>query len=268
MKCIILAGGYAKRLWPLTKYTPKPLLDINGRPIINIILDKISKVHEIDEIFVSTNLKFEAPFREWVAENHIPGRNIKLIIEPTAEETGKFGTISGIQYVLETEKIVDDCIVIAGDNLFDFELNDFIKFYMKKKSPIVAVFDVKDYYKAQLYGIVIADERDKVIDFLEKPEDPPSTLASTACYLFPRNALGLFKTYIEGGGRKDSPGFFISWLSKKRDVYAFRFHGHWFDIGDFESLLKARDFMRGRNEKDGLQYLSEMILAADSAREK
>ncbi|MBI5061095.1 MAG: nucleotidyltransferase family protein [Candidatus Aenigmarchaeota archaeon] len=246
MKCIILAGGYAKRLWPLTNYTPKPLLDINGKPIINIILEKINKVHEIDEVFVSTNKKFEAPFRDWIKENHTSGKKMKLILEPTIEESGKFGTIAGISYAIESENIEDDCIVIAGDNLFDFELSDFIAFYEKKRAPVFAVFDIKDFWKAQLYGIVSIDGNNRIVDFVEKPEKAPSTLASTACYIFPKETLHLFKAYIKDGGRKDSPGFFIAWLSKKQPVYAYTFKGHWFDIGDFESLEKAREFMKGK----------------------
>jgi len=250
MKCIILAGGYAKRLWPLTKYIPKPLLDINGKPIIDIILDKIMATKNIDEIIVSTNTKFEAPFREWIKEQSSDGKKMMLVIEPTLEEACKFGTIAGIEYIINKVGVDDDLLVIAGDNLFDFELKDFIKFYKEKKAPIVAVFDVKDVCKAQLYGIVSIDKNHRVIDFLEKPEEPPSTLASTACYIFPKKTLHMFSEYMKEGGRKDSPGFFIAWLSKKTPMYAYTFRGHWFDIGDFESLLKARELMKVKQEND------------------
>ena len=245
MKAIILCGGYAKRLWPLTKYTPKPLLDINGKPILDHIVDKLEKIEDVDEILVSTNEKFAAPFMEWTdIHNKTRNTKLKLIIEPTKEEAGKFGTVEGIRYLIEKENITDDCLIIAGDNLFDFELPDFISFFRNKKSPVIAVYDVKDKNKAMIYGIVGIDEKNRIIDFVEKPESPPSTLAATCCYLLPKGALPLFETYIKEGNRKDSPGFFIDWLSKQQPVHVFSFDGHWFDIGDFESLEKAREFMK------------------------
>jgi glucose-1-phosphate thymidylyltransferase len=249
MKCIILAGGYAKRLWPLTRYIPKPLIDIDGRSMIDRLLDKLKVVEEIDEIIVSTNKKFAYPFREWTKDNSSEcGKNMELVIEPTVEEACKFGTISGINYVLGEKGMDDDYLIIAADNLFDFEIEDFIKFYKKVNAPVVAVFDVKDKAKAQLYGIVSTDKNHRIIDFIEKPEDPPSTLASTACYIFPKKTLTLFSEYINEGGRKDSPGFFIQWLHRKMPVYAFTFVGNWFDVGDFESLFKARVYMREKKD--------------------
>lgn len=247
MKAIILAGGYAKRLWPLTKYTPKPLLDINGKPMLDIIMEKLERVDEIDEIIVSTNAKFQQPLNDWIRENHRSQKKLKLLIEPTMEEGGKFGTVAGIQYAIEQEKIDEDCIIIAGDNLFDYKIEDFVKYYKEKKTPIIAVFDIKDHYKAQLYGIVSANKSNKITDFVEKPENPPSTLAATCCYLFPKEVMKNIKKYLQKGGRADAPGYFIKWLAEKTPVHVFVFKGHWFDIGDFESLERAREFMKNRN---------------------
>lgn len=245
MKAIILAGGYGKRLWPLTKYIPKALLDVGGKLMIDHIIEKLENIQEIDTIIVSTNEMFDEPLREWIKDKRTTSKKkIKLIIEPTKDEGGKFGTISGLQYIVEEEDINDDCLIVASDNLFDFDIRDFIKFFKEKKSPVIAVFDIKDKQKAMIYGIVTIDENKKVIDFAEKPTEPPSTLASTACYLFPKDVMRLFGEYIEEGGRKDSPGFFLTWLHKKQNVYAFTFSGHWFDIGDFESLDRAREFMK------------------------
>jgi glucose-1-phosphate thymidylyltransferase len=244
MKAIILAGGYAKRLWPLTKYTPKPLLDINGKPMLDIIVEKMESIEEIDEIIVSTNEKFKGPFYDWIKEKHDFKKKLKLIVEPTFEEKGKFGTVAGIQYVIEQEKINDDVMIIAGDNLFDADLDDFISYYKEKKTPIISVFDIKDRHKAQIYGIVSIDSDNKIIGFEEKPEDPPSTLAATCCYLFSKDILKKIKMYLDDGNRSDAPGYFIKWLSSKIPVHAFVFDGHWFDIGDFESLEKAREFMK------------------------
>lgn len=244
MKCIILCGGYAKRLWPLTKTIPKPLLDINGKLMIDIILDKFSNVDEIKEIIISTNARFEKNFMDWLEKNNKTGKKLKIVIEPTHEEDFKFGTIAGIQHVIKSEKICEDCIIVAGDNLFDYSINDFIKYYKTKNTAILAVFDVKDRIKAQLYGIVALNENNKVIDFIEKPSNPPSTLAATCCYLFPKDIMKLIGVYIDEGNRKDSPGYFIDWLRKRTSVHAFVFKGHWFDIGDLESLENAREFIK------------------------
>ena len=240
MKCIILAGGYAKRLWPITRHIPKPLLDVGNKPMIDHIIEKLKPVDEIDKIYISTNKKFEEPFRNWMSD-HQNGK-LELVIEPTEDEGGKFGTIVGIQYLIESRNIDDDCLIIAGDNLFDFDINHFIQEF-RSKSPLLAVFDVKDYEKSMLYGIVSVDENSKVIGFVEKPENPQSTLAATVCYGFPKETMKLFSEYLSQGNRKDSPGFFVSWLQERVPVYAYRFEGHWFDIGDFESLEKARKFM-------------------------
>lgn len=244
MKCIVLCGGYAKRLWPLTKNVPKPLLDINGKTMIDIILDKLESVKDIDNIIVSTNARFKRHFLAWLDKTHKNDGRISFISEPTTEENCKLGTIAGIQYVLEQKNIDDDCLIIAGDNLFDFSVQDFINYFKENKAPVIAVFDVKDFKKAQLYGVVTADKEKNIINFTEKPDNPESTLVATCCYLLPKNVLGLFKTYIDEGNRKDSPGYFIDWLRKRRNVKVFVFKGHWFDIGDLESLEKARDFMK------------------------
>ncbi len=245
MKCIILAGGFARRLWPLTKYTPKPLLDINGKPIIDHILESVETLPEIDEIIVSTNEKFADIFGEWIHEKKSCLKPLRLVTEPTKEEKGKFGTIAGLQYLIEKEGLNDDIMIIAGDNLFDFDIRDFITFFSEKNSPVVAVFDLKSKERAMLYGIVSVDSKSMITKFTEKSEEPESTLAATCCYIFPKNVVAMVNKYIEEGGRKDSPGFFIEWLIKQMPVYAFSFDGHWFDIGDFESLEEARQFMRG-----------------------
>ncbi len=242
MKAILLCGGYAKRLWPLTKNMPKPLLKLGEKEILTIILEKIEKLSGIDKIFVSTNAKFEGAFRKWIKEQGHEKR-FELIVEPTQAEKEKFGAIAGLNFLIEQEEINDDVLIIAGDNLFDFEVADMINFYYEKKAPVIAVYDVGSLKKASLYGIVKTDSDQKIAEFEEKPEEPQSTLAATCCYIFPKEILTLFKDYLDAKNNPDAPGFFIKWLSSQTDVYAFAFHGHWFDIGDFESLEKAKKYV-------------------------
>jgi len=242
MKAIVLAGGFAKRLWPLTLDKAKPLLEVGGKPIINYIIEKLEGMDEIDKIFISTNAKFELGFKQWLKKYEF--KKIKIVVEETRSEEEKLGAIAGINFVLEREKIDDDCIIIAGDNLFGFILDDFLGFYKEKKSPVVAFFDVKDFEKAKLYGIAELDENNKIKGFLEKPEKPPSTLASTCCYIFPKDTVRLFPEYLKEGGSKDAPGFFLQWLIRKEEIFAYVFSNYWFDIGSFESLEEARKFMQ------------------------
>lgn len=242
MKCIILAGGFAKRLWPITRHTPKPLLDVGRRPLLDHIVDKVKAISEIDKIYISTNEKFSFPMQSWI-NDHQNGQ-LELVIEPTKEESGKFGTIAGLDYIISEKNIDDDCLILAGDNLFDFSLHDFLSFFREKGTSVIAAYDVADIAKAMLYGIVSIDAKNRITGFVEKSPEPRSTLAATCCYLLKKESLRKIREYIESGGRRDSPGFFISWLSASEPVHAFVFSGVWFDIGDFESLEKARAYMK------------------------
>lgn len=239
MKSIILAGGFAKRLWPLTKDIPKALIEIGGKPIIDYIIENIED-SEVEEIIISTNSKFEKEFKNWLKNKKI-NKKVRIIAEPSKKEEEKLGAIGGICYVLEKCKINEDCLIIAGDNLLGFKIKDFIGFYKEKKGVVNAIFDIKDVEKAKKFGIATI-ENGIIKDFIEKPENPPTTLASTGCYIFPKNDLPLFMKYIKEGNNKDAPGFFLQWLHKKQTVYAYCFSTNWFDIGNKEILENARDF--------------------------
>lgn len=243
MKCILLCGGFATRLWPLTLEKPKSLIEIAGKPIINYSMEKLGKTDEVDKIIISTNVKFEGYFDAWRKKY---GYDAKIVVEKSAMEKEKLGAIAGIDFVIQKENINDDCIIIAGDNIFGFSLKDFIRFYRNKKSPVMAAFDVKDSERAKLYGVVKIGRTGKILDFEEKPQKPKSTLVSTACYIFPKETLKLFSQYLKEGNSKDAPGFFLQWLYKKRGVYGFVFSEYWFDIGDFSSLEQAKKFMQTR----------------------
>jgi glucose-1-phosphate thymidylyltransferase len=240
MKCIILCGGFATRLMPLTKNKAKPLLEVSGKLIIDYVLEKVSGIKEIDKIIISTNEKFSADFKKWLPKDS----RYKIVIEKTIKEEEKLGAVGGINFVVNKEKIKDDTMVIAGDNIFGFALQDFIKFYHDKKTVVMAAFDIKNKEKSKLYGIIRIDKNQKIIDFEEKPKDPKSTLASTACYIFPEKILPLFQEYLENNRSKDAPGFFLEWLRKKQEIHAYVFSNYWFDIGDFKSLEKAGKFLK------------------------
>lgn len=226
-----MAGGYATRLMPLTEKRAKPLLPVVGKPIIDYIIEKIP----YDGIIVSTNEKFRREFEIWESK---VDKNIDLFIEKTRKEEEKLGTVGAINYLIKKKKIDEDLFVIAGDNIFEFDFNDFIKSY--KDNPLIALYDIKDKNKVKgKYGIAIL-EKNKVRRFQEKPENPRSTLVSVGCYIYPKDILPLFSEFLKKTEKKkDAPGYFNEWLCKRKEMDCFIFHGNWYDIGDRESYIKA-----------------------------
>jgi glucose-1-phosphate thymidylyltransferase len=236
MKAVVLAGGYATRLWPVTKNRPKMMLPVGETTVIDRILGELEADDRITEVFVSTNERFEDDFRDHLTESAFENPN--LTIEETTEEDEKFGVIGALAQLVDREGIEDeDLLVIAGDNLISFDVADFVDFFEEKRSPTIAAYDVGSRQKAKSYGLVELDG-DDVVDFQEKPDDPNSTLVSIACYAFPAAAVR-FDEYLSSGNNPDEPGWFIQWLVENDTVSAFTFDGAWYDIGTPESYLDA-----------------------------
>jgi glucose-1-phosphate thymidylyltransferase len=237
---LILAAGYATRLRPLTNDVPKQLLPVGGRPMLDWILDKVREL-EPDEIHLVTNSRFARDFEVWAAD-----KKVRVHDDGTASNEDRLGAIGDIRFVQEHADVDDDLLVIAGDNLFDFSLRDYRDWWRMKDGSAVAVYDVGDRALATQYGIVAVDEQERIIEFVEKPADPPSTLAATATYLYRREHARLVETYLEEGNAPDQPGNLIAWLYPRAPVYAYRFAGGWWDIGDQGQLLEADNRMRER----------------------
>ena len=236
MKALILAAGYATRLYPLTKDTPKPLLEVGGKAIIDHILDKIEDSNVVDQVYVVTNDRFYNHFQEWAKGK----ANLKIINDGTQTNEDRLGAIGDIHYVLLQESVDDDLLVIAGDNLFGFSLHNFINSFEEKSRTVVALCDLKDLEKVKgKYGVGIL-EGSRVIDFEEKPLEPRSSLAATACYIFSKEDLNHVKDLAENG-KADAPGNIISYLAEKSEVHGFVFDEHWYDVGSHESLKEARE---------------------------
>jgi len=250
MKTIILAGGYAKRLWPLTKNTPKQLLSIGGRLMIEYIMEKIENQEEIDKIMISTNKKFKDNFKKWLS-GYKSSKDIELIIEPTLSEENKLGSVGALGYLIEKKNISEELMIIGGDNLFEFDLKDLIDYYREKDGDIVALYDLKSIQKARNYGVAIVDENNQIIDFVEKPKNPPSTLVSTACYILSPEGVRSVLTYLDKGENPDAVGFFVKWLINRERVFGFVFSGRWFDVGSLESLKEA-DFIYSKKKEEDL----------------
>jgi glucose-1-phosphate thymidylyltransferase len=236
MVALILAAGYATRLQPLTDDMPKHLLPLGGRPMLDWILDKIREAG-LSEIHLVTNGRFARQFEAWARSNEVHVHD-----DGTTSNDDRLGAIGDIDFV----GLDDDILVVAGDNLFDYSLVDYVAFWREKGGSAVAVHDVGTLELARKYGIVAVDENDRVVDFVEKPAEPPSTLAATAMYLYTREHAHLIPTYLTEGNPPDQPGNYVAWLHKRAPVYAYAFAGGWYDIGDPAQLLEADNMMRRR----------------------
>lgn len=241
MKAIILAGGYATRLRPLTDRLSKPLLPVGGRPMIDWILDRIREVQDVDSVHVVTNSRFADDFRAWAASHD----GVEVHDDGTHTNEDRLGAIGDIAFTVDEAGIHDDLLVVAGDNLFDYSLRDFVAFWREKgRASAVAVRDVGDPELIKQYSAVELDDDGRIVGFEEKPAEPESTVAATATYLFHRDHVPLVRRYLEEGNVPDQPGRFVAWLQQREPVYGYRFEGSWADIGDPAQLLEADNRLR------------------------
>ncbi len=241
MKALILAAGYATRLYPLTKEYPKPLLKVGKRPIINYIIDKLETLDCIDEILVVTNSKFTPQFNRWRSRLHSK-KHISLVDDLTKSHSDRRGAIGDMNFAINEKHLKDDLLVMGGDNLFNGDLKEFLSFIKGNPNPVIGAYNIKDMRQAKKYGVIKLDRKNKLIDFKEKPKNPESTLIAMCLYYFPKEKLRLIKEYLNRKtGKHDATGFYIDWLRKRVSVYGFVFEGYWYDIGDHKFYREARE---------------------------
>ena len=241
MNALILAAGYATRLYPLTLNKAKPLLEVGGKPIIEWLFDNLLSVRDLGTVYVVTNSKFADDFQKWADryQDRHQAIQIKVVNDGSTSDDDKLGAIGDINLVLTREELAkDDLLVIAGDNLFEQPLSEFVN-AAKNSLATVAVHDVGDLEAMKKYGTVTIDNKGVITSFEEKPEKPKSTLASVALYYYSREALPLFTTYLAAGNNPDQPGRFLQWLYTRKAVNTFEIKGRWLDIGSKETLENA-----------------------------
>ncbi len=228
MKCLILAGGFATRLYPLTLNRAKALLEYKGKPIISHIVDKLP---QNINIMVNVNKKFEADFHKWQRNLN---REVEILVEEALSEEQKLGAVGSLNFWIEKKPIAEDLLVIAGDNYFGFDLAQFVASY-DATHTLVAIHDIGDKAKATQFGVVQLDGH-KIVGFQEKPIKPKSSLVATACYIFPRRVFPLLHQYCQQG-KRDNLGSFIAYLADQDEVHAYTFTEPWVDIGSVEDLV-------------------------------
>lgn len=248
MKAIILAAGYATRLYPLTLHTPKALLPINEKPIIDYIIEEINTISAVDEIYVVTNHKFADHFIKW-AKTVKSSQQVVVIDDGTTSEENRKGAIGDISFVIDEKNIDDELMVIAGDNFFTYSLKDYYGFYQEKQKDCVCVKVWEDKTTLNQFGIALLDEKGKVLDIEEKPAHPKSNTVVFATYMYRKETVPLFAAYLAEGNKPDAPGNFPAWLYKKQDVYAYTFAGECYDIGTPESYEEVCKTFGKHSEK-------------------
>jgi glucose-1-phosphate thymidylyltransferase len=247
---IVLAGGYGTRLQVLSKNLPKPLLKVAGKPVIGYVFDKLAEVEDIGHVVISTNLRFEQQFREWLESNHNGGAAI--IADRSSCEEDKPGAIASLAQIVA--RINDTCLIIAGDNLFTSDLRPMIRAFKDKSCVTVALYDVGNRELAKQYSTAIMDPEGRIVDLREKPDNPETTLIGTCIYILPQRTLSRLNEYVTEAADRDNPGRFIAWLCKREPVYGHVLDGYWWDIGTMGQYVEANGTLQAERVFSSLQY--------------
>lgn len=243
MKVVLLAGGYATRLWPLTKDSPKALLEVGEKSILAHVLHIIEHIKGAKMVYLTTNQKFEPNFRaflhKWKGSRKVE-LNVELIVEKSTSNEQKYGAVGALLKMHESGLLEDSALIMAADNVFDSHFADMLNAIIEKGEDALILYDVEKGEAAKLYGVCETNSEGYVVDFEEKPEKPRGTLVSTGCYFLRRETLDMLPEYERLGGGTDRIGDFIKWLVYRGRVRGYVYAGRWFDIGTHEHLERAR----------------------------
>jgi glucose-1-phosphate thymidylyltransferase len=245
MNALILAAGYATRLYPLTLNKAKPLLTVGGKPIIEWVMDNFVDVPNLETTYVVTNDKFASDFQAWSEryQSQHPNFTLKIVNDGSRNDGDKLGAIGDINFVVTRENLTrDGLLIIAGDNLFTESLTGFVA-CAKETEATVGIYDVGDMEAIKKYGNIAIDADGIITHFEEKPQKPRGTLAAIAIYYYSPKVLSLLTTYLAAGNNPDQPGRFVQWLYTRERVKTFQIKGKWLDIGSKETLEKADEIL-------------------------
>lgn len=234
MICVVLAAGYATRLYPLTENFPKPLLQLGEKPILNRLLDDIDVLPEITGHVVISNHKFLEHFQAW-KEKQDYKNPITLLDDGSMDNESRLGAVKDILFAIESLALKDDLLVIAGDNVLDFSFGEFLKFVKEKKTACVMCHEENELAKQQKTAIIVRDDNDLITSYEEKPREPKGNLAVPPFYYYRAEDAARISEALEEGCNADAPGSFAAWLSRQTQVHAWKMTGKRYDIGDLKS---------------------------------
>ncbi len=242
MKCLILAAGYATRLYPLTENFPKPLLKVGDKTILDWLIDDIDTLGLVDEYVVISNHRFATHFTEWAKEK---SQKITVVDDGTTTNENRLGAVRDIAFAIDKLSLNGDMLVIAGDNVLDFSLTRFIEYALSKDAPCIMRYFEGDKKRLVKCGVVTTDECDRVLSMEEKPSEPKSNWCCPPFYYYTAEAAKMVEQGIKEGCGVDAPGSFIAWLATKLPVYAMEMPGSRYDIGNLESYNRVSDKYKG-----------------------
>lgn len=242
MKCLILAAGYATRLYPLTENFPKPLLKVGDKSILDWLVDDIDSLGLVDEYVVISNHKYAGHFEKWAEAK---SQKITVVDDGTESNETRLGAVRDIQFAIEALNLDDDMLVIAGDNVLDFSLTKFIEYARRKNTSCVMRYYESDEKRLKKSGVARVDENDRILLFEEKPEHPRANWCTPPFYFYTREDARLVKTGIEAGCGVDAPGSYIAWLCTQTPVHSMEMPGKRYDIGNLESYQRVQEEYRG-----------------------
>lgn len=245
MKCLILAAGYATRLYPLTENYPKPLLSVGDKTILDWLVDDIDCSGCVDEFVVISNHRFATYFEKWASKK---SQKITVVNDGTSTNETRLGAVKDIQYAIDKLGIDDDMLVIAGDNILDFSLASFIEYAKEKLTSCVMRYYENDDKKLIKCGVVTIDENDKILNMTEKSPTPATHWCCPPFYYYTKEDAKLVQKGIDSGCGTDAPGSYISWLCKQTTVHAMKMPGKRYDIGNLESYEKVKSEYAGITE--------------------
>ena len=240
MDSIVLAGGFAKRLLPLTKDTPKQLLDVAGEPMLTHVLRTLEKVFP-ERVIISVNSFFSSNFSQFI-DNYQGSLNLELFVESSESEEEKLGALGALNLLFTKLSIKGPVLIAGGDNLSDFDLTEMVSKSGRTNRDVIGLYDVENINLAKLYGIAEL-KSDRIVDFVEKPSEPKSTLAATAYWMLSQDGVSNFFEYINSGGDRDALGNFLTWNVKRNNVLSVSYRGNWYDIGDLDSYKEAQNWL-------------------------
>ena len=242
MKNIVIAAGYATRLYPLTENFPKPLLKIGERSILDRILDDVDGIEDIDEHIIVTNHKFSEIFNDWVAERKLkPGtKPIRIIDDGTTDNENRLGAVKDLLLAIDEFDINDDIMVLAADNILDFSFQGFVDFFKQKNTSVIMCHHEPELYKLQRTGVIAVDDDMKVLEMQEKPEHPVSNWAVPPFYIYKKNDLPLIRDCLNHGCGFDAPGNLAHYLVNATTIHAWIMPGSRYDIGSLDSYKEAQ----------------------------
>lgn len=248
MKCLILAAGYATRLYPLTENFPKPLLKVGDKTILDWLLDDIDASGFVDEYVVISNHKFAGHFEDWARNKKY---KITVADDGTESNETRLGAVCDVQFAIDKLNIDDDMLVIAGDNVLDFSLAKFISYCKNKKTSCVMRYYEPSEKKLLKCGVLTINEHDLIMDMTEKSPTPATHWCCPPFYYYTKSDAARIRDGIAAGCGTDAPGSYIAWLCKQTDVHAMEMPGNRYDIGNLESYEKVKKEYRGiRNAGD------------------